>query len=112
MAARAAVVGAPAVDDSDRRLDQRQARLEALTLRLDGVMPRRLERAEDRLAALSRALTEAIQVRTTYISGARDDLTHRDYGAAERARKAAWAARMARPYASSAANGSREVQST
>lgn len=47
-----------------------------------------------RAIALSRALTEAIQVRTTYISGARDDLTHRDYGAAERARKAAWAARM------------------
>ncbi|WP_409516150.1 exodeoxyribonuclease VII large subunit, partial [Brevundimonas sp.] len=40
-----------------RRLDQRQARLEALSVRLDGVMPRRLERAEDRLAALSRALT-------------------------------------------------------
>uniref|UniRef100_UPI0026EA9130 exodeoxyribonuclease VII large subunit n=2 Tax=Brevundimonas TaxID=41275 RepID=UPI0026EA9130 len=40
-----------------RRLDQRQARLEALSVRLDGVMPRRLERAEDRLASLSRALT-------------------------------------------------------
>ena len=40
-----------------RRLDQRQARLEAVGARLDGVMPRRLERDADRLAALSRALT-------------------------------------------------------
>lgn len=29
--------------------------------------------------ALARALTEAAQVRTTYISGARDDLSHREY---------------------------------
>ncbi len=32
-----------------------------------------------RSVALVRALTEAAQVRTTYISGARDDLSHREY---------------------------------
>jgi len=37
--------------------------------------------------ALLRALTEAVQVRTTYISGTRDDLLPEDYGEAERARK-------------------------
>ncbi|MFH5774341.1 YcaO-like family protein [Paracoccus sp. NGMCC 1.201697] len=47
-----------------------------------------------RAVALSRALTEAIQVRTTYISGARDDLTHREYSTEERARKATWAERV------------------
>jgi exodeoxyribonuclease VII large subunit len=40
-----------------RRLDQRQTRLDALTARLDGWAPRHLERAEDRLTALARALT-------------------------------------------------------
>ena len=39
-----------------RRLDQREARLLAATTRLDAVLPRRLERDADRLAALSRAL--------------------------------------------------------
>jgi exodeoxyribonuclease VII large subunit len=39
-----------------RRLDQRAARLEAVTSRLAVVIPRRLERADDRLQALSRAL--------------------------------------------------------
>lgn len=38
--------------------------------------------------ALLRALTEAVQVRTTYISGARDDLLPSEYSGAERARKA------------------------
>ena len=37
--------------------------------------------------ALLRALTEAVQVRTTYISGTRDDLLPEDYGEAEKARK-------------------------
>lgn len=40
-----------------RRLDQREARLSALSARLGGVMPRRMQRETDRLAALSRALT-------------------------------------------------------
>ena len=39
-----------------RRLDQRQTRLDALSVRLGGVVPRRLERAGDHLAALARAL--------------------------------------------------------
>lgn len=33
--------------------------------------------------ALARALTEAAQVRTTYIAGSRDDLTHREFEPAE-----------------------------
>ena len=37
--------------------------------------------------ALTRALTEAAQVRTTYISGARDDLSHREYEPPELERK-------------------------
>ncbi len=37
--------------------------------------------------ALARALTEAAQVRTTYISGARDDLSHREYEVPELERK-------------------------
>lgn len=40
-----------------RRLDQRRARLDALALRLDAPLPRRIERAGDQLAALSRALS-------------------------------------------------------
>ncbi|MTH76860.1 YcaO-like family protein [Paracoccus aestuariivivens] len=43
--------------------------------------------------ALLRALTEAVQVRTTYISGARDDLTPEEYSVAERKSKARVAAR-------------------
>jgi len=43
--------------------------------------------------ALSRALTEAVQVRTTYIAGARDDLSHREYSTLGRAEKARLAAR-------------------
>jgi len=39
-----------------RRLDQRRARLDAVAARLDAPLPRRVERAEDRLHALSRAL--------------------------------------------------------
>ena len=39
-----------------RRLDQRQSRLEGLAARLDAVVPRRLEKDRDRLAALARAL--------------------------------------------------------
>ena len=47
-----------------------------------------------RAIALLRALTEAVQVRTTYISGARDDLMPEEYSARERANKARIAARM------------------
>ena len=43
--------------------------------------------------ALSRALTEAVQVRTTYVAGARDDLSHREYSTLGRAEKARLAAR-------------------
>jgi YcaO-like protein with predicted kinase domain len=41
--------------------------------------------------ALSRALTEAVQVRTTYISGARDDLMAEEYGEVVLAGRRAWA---------------------
>ncbi|MDS9469917.1 YcaO-like family protein [Paracoccus sp. MBLB3053] len=41
-----------------------------------------------RAIALLRSLTEAVQVRTTYISGARDDLSPVEYSVAERSRKA------------------------
>ena len=44
--------------------------------------------------ALSRALTEAVQVRTTYISGARDDLMAEEYGGPLLARRQAWARRL------------------
>lgn len=44
--------------------------------------------------ALMRALTEAVQVRTTYISGARDDLRPRDYAAEVLARRAWQAGRL------------------
>lgn len=44
--------------------------------------------------ALLRALTEAIQVRTTYISGTRDDLLPGEYAERQRARKARAAARL------------------
>lgn len=44
--------------------------------------------------ALLRALTEAVQVRTTYISGTRDDLAPEEYGAVQRAAKARKAARL------------------
>ena len=44
--------------------------------------------------ALLRALTEAIQVRTTYISGTRDDLLPHEYEQAEKARKRAVAERL------------------
>jgi len=41
--------------------------------------------------ALARALTEAVQVRTTYIAGARDDLDYDEYGEAMLADRNAWA---------------------
>jgi len=44
--------------------------------------------------ALLRALTEAVQVRTTYISGARDDLMPEEYGEPLLARRAAWARQL------------------
>ena len=44
--------------------------------------------------ALSRALTEAVQVRTTYISGARDDLMPAEYGKPLLARRQAWARQL------------------
>jgi len=44
--------------------------------------------------ALSRALTEAVQVRTTYISGARDDLMPEEYGNPLLARRQAWAGQL------------------
>jgi ribosomal protein S12 methylthiotransferase accessory factor len=44
--------------------------------------------------ALSRALTEAVQVRTTYISGARDDLMPAEYGNPLLARRQAWARQL------------------
>jgi len=37
--------------------------------------------------ALLRALTEAVQVRNTYVTGSRDDLRAKDYGPAERAER-------------------------
>jgi len=46
--------------------------------------------------ALLRALTEAAQVRTTYIAGSRDDLTHADYTRAVIDRKLAHARALAR----------------
>ena len=42
-----------------------------------------------RVVALARALTEAAQVRTTYIAGARDDLEAEDYGSGARAARRA-----------------------
>jgi YcaO-like protein with predicted kinase domain len=44
--------------------------------------------------ALLRALTEAVQVRTTYISGTRDDLHPEEYAEAERTRRQRIAARL------------------
>jgi ribosomal protein S12 methylthiotransferase accessory factor len=44
--------------------------------------------------ALLRALTEAVQVRTTYISGTRDDLMPEEYGEAHRNRRRRMAARL------------------
>ena len=44
--------------------------------------------------ALLRALTEAVQVRTTYISGARDDLMPEDYDDTAVAERRAWADRL------------------
>lgn len=44
--------------------------------------------------ALLRALTEAVQVRTTYISGARDDLLPDEYGERQRASRRRIAARL------------------
>lgn len=44
--------------------------------------------------ALSRALTEAVQVRTTYISGARDDLMPEEYGKPLLNRRQAWAKQL------------------
>lgn len=44
--------------------------------------------------ALLRALTEAVQVRTNYIAGARDDLRREEYEAAGLAAKLAWARRL------------------
>ena len=48
----------------------------------------------EREIALMRALTEAVQVRTTYISGARDDLQPRDYAPEVLARRAWQAGRL------------------
>jgi YcaO-like protein with predicted kinase domain len=48
--------------------------------------------------ALLRALTEAVQVRTTYISGARDDLLPEEYGEVQRERKRRIAARLLTEY--------------
>jgi ribosomal protein S12 methylthiotransferase accessory factor len=45
---------------------------------------------------LLRALTEAVQVRTTYISGTRDDLQPEEYGEAHRALRRRDAARLRR----------------
>lgn len=44
--------------------------------------------------ALRRALTEAVQVRTTYVSGARDDLSPAEYGEPERRRRRYRAGRL------------------
>ncbi len=44
--------------------------------------------------ALSRALTEAVQTRTTYIAGSRDDLSPEEFSAAGRDAKYDYAARM------------------
>lgn len=44
--------------------------------------------------ALSRALTEAVQVRTTYISGARDDLMPDEYDSPVRTTRRRWADRL------------------
>ena len=44
--------------------------------------------------ALLRALTEAVQVRTNYITGARDDLRRQEYEASGLAAKHAWARRL------------------
>lgn len=44
--------------------------------------------------ALSRALTEAVQVRTTYISGARDDLMPAEYRNPLLAQRQAWAGQL------------------
>ncbi|WP_108880051.1 YcaO-like family protein [Anderseniella sp. Alg231-50] len=44
--------------------------------------------------ALSRALTEAVQTRTTYIAGSRDDLTPAEFSEAGRAEKYRYAERM------------------
>ncbi len=44
--------------------------------------------------ALSRALTEAVQTRTTYIAGSRDDLTPEEFSEAGRAEKYQYAARV------------------
>lgn len=44
----------------------------------------------ERSVALLRALTEAVQVRMTYITGARDDLARTEYGPARQARDAAY----------------------
>ncbi|WP_199227024.1 YcaO-like family protein [Aminobacter sp. AP02] len=44
--------------------------------------------------ALLRALTEAVQVRTNYITGARDDLRRDEYEASGLAAKLAWARRL------------------
>jgi len=44
--------------------------------------------------ALSRALTEAVQTRTTYIAGSRDDLTPAEFSEAGRAEKYQYAARV------------------
>lgn len=44
--------------------------------------------------ALSRALTEAVQTRTTYIAGSRDDLSPEEFSAAGRDAKYAYADRM------------------
>ncbi|MEM8646763.1 MAG: YcaO-like family protein [Pseudomonadota bacterium] len=44
--------------------------------------------------ALARTLTEAVQTRTTYIAGSRDDLTPREFSAEGRKEKYLYAARM------------------
>ena len=52
-----------------------------------------------RQIALLRALTEAVQVRTTYITGVRDDLSPEDYTASAKAERRRWARSLMEPSA-------------
>ena len=61
--------------------------------------------------ALSRALTEAVQVRTTYISGARDDLMPEEYGNPLLARRQAWAKQLKGPAPARAYRGGPDYRS-
>ena len=63
--------------------------------------------------ALSRALTEAVQVRTTYIAGSREDILHQDYDRATldaRARSARFLMRPAVTMRRFGAVGSRDFE--